>query len=201
MYTEIVFDLETQKLFDEAHSSDPADLGVSIVSLYHRRLDENLKEIDGQLYSFWFDQLESMWSLFANVDRVVGFNSLGFDVPVLAPLCPFNLKKLNHLDLMDEVKRVVGFRVSLDALAQKTLGHTKTDSGINAAIYWQKHDETSLKKLKEYCQADVLVTRDLYDHGLSHGELKFIDRWNYLRQVKVDFSYPQNGDIPQMGLF
>jgi DEAD/DEAH box helicase domain-containing protein len=203
VYTEIIFDLETQKLFDEIKTYNPADLGISLVSLYHRHLDENYEETNGQMHSFWVDQIPQMWPLFANVDRIIGFNSLGFDIPALLPHCPYNFKKLNHFDIMDQVKRVIGFRLSLDALARQTLGHTKTDSGVNAAIYWQKHDPSSLQKLQQYCEADVLVTRDLYDYGLKNGQLKFIDKWNYPRLIKVDFSYPpkDSSSQSQMGLF
>ena len=54
---EVIFDLETQKFFDDTGTTDPADLGVSIVSLYRRQLDPDLAEISGKLYSFWEHEL------------------------------------------------------------------------------------------------------------------------------------------------
>ena len=45
-YTEVIFDIETKKIFEDIGSNDPAGLGVSIVSLYKRILDENFNEVD-----------------------------------------------------------------------------------------------------------------------------------------------------------
>ena len=42
---EIFFDIETKKLFDQIENRDNLpDLGVSIVSLYRRKLEQNLSE-------------------------------------------------------------------------------------------------------------------------------------------------------------
>lgn len=58
MLTEVVFDVETKTFFDEAGTLDPSKLGVSIVSLYARKLDKNLKEIEGKMLSFWESEFE-----------------------------------------------------------------------------------------------------------------------------------------------
>jgi DEAD/DEAH box helicase domain-containing protein len=199
-YRELIFDIETQKLFDDIQSGNPADLGVSIVSVY-KRLVEKGKELEGQMFSFWIHDLSGLWPLFANVDRIIGFNSLKFDVPVLAPLSPFDLKPLHHFDMLDIIKDILGHRLSLDTLATATLGTGKTDSGLNAVTYWQQSTPESLAKLQHYCEHDVIVTRDLYDYGVAHGHLKYLDRWNTPRIVDVDFSYPKSDSVPQMGLF
>ena len=52
MYTEVIFDLETQKFFDEIEGFDPSNLGVSVLSLYVRTLDKDFKEIKGEMVSF-----------------------------------------------------------------------------------------------------------------------------------------------------
>ncbi len=202
MITEVFFDIETKKLFQDIQTSNPADLGVSIVSVYKRQLDENLNEINGEMISFWESDFSKMWPVFSNVDRIVGFNSLGFDVPALIPLCPYNFKKLTHFDIMDKVKSSLGFRLSLDALAKETIGHSKIDIGTNAVVYWNQATEESLAKLKKYCEMDVLVTRDVYDYGLKFGHLKYKDKWNTPRIVEIDFSYPKKDTKnDQMGLF
>jgi RNase_H superfamily len=200
-YTEVIFDIETKKIFDDITTNDPADLGISIVSLYKRVLDENFNEVDGQIYSFWEEEFSQMWPLFANVDRIIGFNSLHFDVPALVPLAPYDFKKLTHFDIMDHVKNAVGFRLSLNSIASETLHHTKTDHGLNAVKYWGEHTPESLDKLKKYCEADVIVTKEVYDYGLKNRQLKFIDKWNTPRTFPVDFSYPPKTVAPQMGLF
>lgn len=201
MVTEVIFDIETKKIFDDITTNDPADLGISIICLYKRVLDDNLNEVDGQAYSFFEADFPKMWPLFANVDRIIGFNSLHFDVPAMCPLAPYDFKKLNHFDIMDHVKSAVGFRLSLNAIASETLGHTKIDHGLNAVKYWAEHTPESLAKLKKYCDMDVIVTKEVYDYGLKNCQLKFVDKWNTHRSFPVDFSYPKKSSAPQMGLF
>jgi DEAD/DEAH box helicase domain-containing protein len=201
MVTEVIFDIETKKIFEDIGSNDPAGLGISIVSLYRRTLDDNFNEVDGQIQSFWEDDFPQMWPIFTNVDRIIGFNSLHFDVPALVPLAPYDFNKLTHFDIMDHVKNAVGFRLSLNSIASETLGRTKIDHGLNAVYYWQEHSKKSLAKLKKYCESDVIITKEVYDYGLKNGKLKFIDKWNTVRTFPVNFSYPQADTTPQMGLF
>ena len=203
MHSEIIFDVETKKLFSDIEGNDPGDLGVSIVSLYKRKVDKGQKETEGKLLSFWEEDFDDMWSIFNSADRIIGFNSLGFDVPALLPYAPPEFAKLKHFDIMDEVKKEFGRRISLDDIAKETLGSVKTDIGINAVKYWEAGDQQSLTKLQKYCEADVLITRDVYDFAVREKNLKFKDKWNTLREVKLDFSYPveeasANG---QAGLF
>ena len=201
MHWEVIFDIETQKLFEDIDMSNIADLGVSIVSVYRRQLDQDFNEISGQIMSFWENELSQIWPLFSEADRIIGFNSLGFDIPVLQPHCQFNLKKLKHFDILEKIKNTLGFRLSLDALAKETLGKEKTDIGTNAVTYWQQHTPQSLDKLESYCQADVLITKEIYDFGLKNRFLKYKDKWNTPRIVEVDFSYPPPPAKQQIGLF
>lgn len=189
--TEVIFDLETQKFFDEINDFDPAKLGVSVLSLYIRTVDNNNNEIDGEMLSFWEEDLKKTWEIFNKADRIIGFNSKRFDVPALKPYLPLELAKLPHFDILEQVKDVNGRRVSLDAIAGETLGKRKIDDPRNAITYWAKHDEISLSKLKRYCEEDVVLTRDIYDFGLKNKKLIFKDYWNTIRTIEVDFSYPE----------
>lgn len=198
---EVIFDCETKKFFDAIEEFDPSKPGVSLVSLYIRETDEEGTEKGGEMKSFWEEDFSSMWPLFEKADRIVGFNSIGFDVPALSPYCPPVFPKLNHFDILAHVKQSQGKRVSLDSLARATLGTSKNDTGENAIAYWQKGDKDSLAKLKKYCEMDVKITTDIYDFGKKNGYLKFIDFWNEIREVKVDFSYPQEEQNGQNSLF
>jgi len=190
MFTEVIFDLETQKFFDEIEGSDPADLGVSILSMYVRTLDENFKEIKGGMISFFEPDLAKAWEIFKKADRIVGFNSKHFDVPALKNYLPLELTKIPHLDILEIVRAVNGKRVSLGAIANGTLGDHKADDPRNAITYWAKHDEESLKKLKFYCEEDVRLTMEVLDYGLKNKTLTFKDYWNDTKTIEVDFSYP-----------
>jgi DEAD/DEAH box helicase domain-containing protein len=202
MINEVVFDIETKKLFSDIEGDNPADLEVSIVSLYERQLDENFKETSGSIKSFWEDDFKKMWPIFQKADRIIGFNSLGFDVPALTPHANFPFDKLSHFDLLAKVKEVLGHRLSLDALAKETIGTTKIGVGTDAVKFWNMGDKKSLKLLKEYCEADVIITKDVYDFGLKNKYLKYTDKWNTVREVEVDFSYPaEKTDKKQIGMF
>lgn len=184
MYFEVIFDCETKKFFDDTGDFDPSKLGVSIVSVY----------AEGEMQSFWEKDFGEMFKIFENAGRIIGFNSIGFDVPALSPYLPPHWPKLKHFDILDQIKKVEGKRISLDALAKATLGSTKSDSGENAIKYWNARDEVSLAKLQKYCEMDVAITRDIYNFAFKNGYLKYIDFWNEIHEVKVDFSYPKNED-------
>lgn len=188
---EVFFDCETKKFFDDVESFDPAKLGVSVVSVYSRTLNDDFKEVKGKMESYWEAGFPKMWEIFSKADRIIGFNSIGFDVPALAPYSPISFANLPHFDVFQKVRDTLGKRVSLASLAKGTLGLDKTDNGENAIAYWNKGDPKSLKKLKDYCESDVLLTRDVYDHVLGNGFLKYMDFWNEVRDIKLDFSYPK----------
>lgn len=188
---EVFFDVETKKLFHEVENRDVTKLGVSIVSVYQREIDSQFREIKGQMRSYWEKDFADLWKVLHDADRIIGFNSISFDSAVLQPYAPFALNKLSHFDMLDEIRKVLGHRLSLNALASQTLGTAKSDVGTNAVVYFAKGDAESLAKLQSYCEADVLITRDLYDFGVRNKHLKYLDKWNTLRKVEIDFSYPQ----------
>ena len=213
---EVIFDIETKKFFDEVNVRKPEDLGISIVSAYRREIDRELRELKGEMKSFWptdakamvgkeelfFDQ---MWSWFEEADRIIGFNSLGFDVPAVNAVYRGDFAKLKHFDVMKIIKDVFGHRVKLDSVAKESLGQGKNASGADAIAWWTKGDPKSLAKLKKYCEMDVEVTKGIYDYGMKNRKLKFKDHWNELREIEVDFSYPKDEQPKkveqQMGLF
>ncbi|OGD71620.1 hypothetical protein A3A84_03035 [Candidatus Collierbacteria bacterium RIFCSPLOWO2_01_FULL_50_23] len=211
---EVIFDIETMSLFGDNGATAPEHLGVSVVSAYRREMDSLGNEIRGKMKSFWDNSakntdggefgFEGLWEMFGEADRIIGFNSLGFDVPALAPtFAPRNLFGLPHFDILDKVRNVLGHRLSLDAIAKETLGYTKIDDGLNAVRYWKSQDPESMSKLRRYCEMDVVVTTDVYKYAVKNGKLKYKDKWNEVREVGVDFSYPKVKEEPelQMNLF
>jgi DEAD/DEAH box helicase domain-containing protein len=214
---EVCFDIETKKFFEEIESRDPAGLGISIISVLRREIDSDGKIINEEMKSFWDpfgepnrpkstkEEMDLMWGWFDEADRIIGFNSLGFDVPALAPIYPNgDFKKLPHFDIIVKVKEAFVKRVSLQAIVRETLWETKTASGGDAVEYWAKGDKESLEKLRIYCEKDVEATMKVYDYGMKNKKLRFKDHWNELREIEVDFSYPKiepKSDELQMGLF
>jgi DEAD/DEAH box helicase domain-containing protein len=198
---EVIFDTETKKFFDEFTGSDASKLGVSITSVYSRTVDENFNEIEGKMESYWEKDFPEMFKLFEKADRIIGFNSFTFDIPALSPYLPAHWPKLNHFDILDELKKIEGKRMSLDSLAKATLGSKKNDSGENAIKYWAEGTPKALARLKKYCEMDVEITTRIYDYAMKNKTLKYIDFWNETHEIKLDFSYPEPEPILQNSLF
>ena len=90
---------------------------------------------------------------------VIGFNTKYFDYAVIQPyLKEVIIKSLPSCDLMEDVTNVLGHRLSLDSIAQATLGTQKSGHGLDAIRYFR---EGNMEKLKSYCLDDVRITRDI----------------------------------------
>jgi DEAD/DEAH box helicase domain-containing protein len=159
----IVLDLETQKSFDEVGGrSNLRLLRVSVAGIYSYKQDAF------RTFTEW--ETPDLGNILFQADRVVGFNLKRFDYPVLEPYLKRPLNHLPTLDILEEVERRLGHRLSLDHLAKATLGQGKTGSGLDAI---QQFRNGEIEKLKSYCLADVRLTRDLYEFGKTHGFLKY----------------------------
>ncbi len=214
---EVIYDIETKNFFDD-QMTEPHQLGISIVSAYRRELDQRFNEVQGEMRSFWTPEVLSvvgaseyifdhMWEWFEEADRIIGYNSFGFDNPAMNGIYDKgDFTKLKHFDVLDEIRKSFGHRVKLDSVAKETLGTGKFANGADAVMWWGKGDPESLANLKKYCEIDVEVTKGVYDYGLKNRTLKFKDRWNEPREIEVDFTYPTEVVIEapvelQMGLF
>ncbi|TXH00459.1 MAG: hypothetical protein E6R05_07005 [Candidatus Moraniibacteriota bacterium] len=174
----LVFDVETKKAFDEVGGYYPEKLGVSIIGTYWR--DDNGEEYVG----YREDNFSPFWRKLESADLVVGFNSIGFDYATLKPYYTGSFEQFPSLDIMLEMEKHLGHRVSLDAVAKETLGEQKNGHGLDAIRYYHDGDWESLEK---YCLQDVKVTKDLYDYGVKYKVLRFKNKWNNLIEVPVNF--------------
>ena len=177
----VVFDVETKKAFDEVGGYYPEKLGVSLSGVYYRDTDSGEEWLRG----FREEEFPEMFRVFERADRIVGFNSIGFDMPALSPYYVGDLLALPNLDIMLEIQKQVEHRVALDAVAKETLGIQKSGHGLDAIRYYHDGDWDALTK---YCLRDVEVTRDLYDHGCQHKILTFKNKWNRVVEVPVEFN-------------
>lgn len=182
----VVFDVETKKAFDEVGGYFPDKLGVSVSGVWCGEMGST-----GTLRGFREEEFGEMFKIFESADRIVGFNSIDFDMVALKPYYVGNLLKLPNFDILQEVEKKVGYRVKLDAIAKETLGIQKGGNGLDAITYYH---EQNWDKLIKYCLQDVEITRDLYLYGLANGELKYKNKWNELVRVRVDFGYHDKKD-------
>ncbi len=191
---QVILDVETKKTFDQVGGYFPDRLEISFVGACVREGFTG----KGEMLSFFENDLKELFELLERADVVIGFNVDGFDMQTFLPYYQGDINKIPTLDLMLRIKDSVGHRISLDAVAQETLGIGKTGDGLDAIRYYEMGQ---LEELKKYCLQDVAVTRDLYDHGLHKGMVKFKNKWNRLIEANVDFRFtPKKNAGVQMTL-
>ena len=158
-----VFDIETQRSAREVGGWHRAErMGISVAVLYDSLLDDYLV--------FRENEIDELVSCLEKCDLVVGFNNKRFDNRVLSRYTDFNLSSLPTLDILEEVKNRLGYRLSLDRLAENTLGVKKSADGLQA-LKWYR--EGRIDKIIKYCRKDVEIARDLLLFGRDNGYLLF----------------------------
>lgn len=172
----IVFDLETQNIFQDTGSSDPTSLDLSVVSLYDSESDTYLTAT--------IDEVQNIWPTIEHADVLVGYNSNHFDIPILNKYYPGDLTQIKSIDLLEEIKESLGRRLRLDSVAQATVGAKKSADGLAAVRWWR---EGNIKAIKKYCEQDVKVTKEVFEYALQHGHIKFKDG-SQKREVPIDTS-------------
>lgn len=171
----IVFDIETKETFEDIGGYFPEKLSPSLVGIYSFAKDE--------LRGFTEDEFSELWPYFADADLIIGFNSDGFDIPILAKLYP-PLKEIQSLDLLREIYVSAGHRVKLDSVAEATLGKHKTADGLEAIKMYR---EGRIEELRAYCLSDVAITRDVYNYGKEKGHI-LATSFSGPKEIKVDFN-------------
>ena len=172
----IVFDLETQNIFQDVGGNDPAALDVSVVSIYDSQTDSYT--------TVTIDELNQLWPIIEGADALVGYNSNHFDVPLLNKYYPGDLTQLKSIDLLESIKESLGRRLRLDSVAQATVGAKKSADGLQAVRWWR---EGKVEEVKKYCEQDVRVTKKVFEYALEHGHVKFKDGYRK-REIPIDTS-------------
>ena len=161
-----VFDLETQRSALEVGGWHKAHLmRVSCGVVYDSKENRFIVYEEAQIDQL-IDHLKTL-------DLVIGFNSKRFDYKVLNGYSDFDFMQLPAFDILEAVKDRLGFRLSLDRIAEATLGQSKSGSGLDALRWWQ---EGRMDLIIEYCRKDVLITRDLYLFARKNGYLLYRER-------------------------
>jgi DEAD/DEAH box helicase domain-containing protein len=175
---QVFFDLETQKLFDEVGGRFPGKLLLACAVTY------STAKKDYSLY--WERDVQALVEELRSADQVIGFNIREFDYEVLKPYTPgFNFASLRTLDLLLDLQRKLNFRLPLDALAKACLGTNKSADGIQS-VKWFRAGEH--EKVAEYCQADVEITRRIYEFGHDNGFVYYYSRLGSKLKVNVNWS-------------
>ena len=173
----VYFDLESQKLFEDVGGRDASKLLLACgVTWATQRNDFAV---------YWEKDAPSLVDELKSADRVIGFNIINFDYEVLKPYAPtVNFRSFRSLDMMQDVYRTLGFRLSLDSIAKATLGTTKMADGLQSVI-WYRNGE--LEKVAEYCKSDVEITRRIYEFGRDNGFVNYYSRLGSKLKLPVNW--------------
>lgn len=192
MLKKIVLDLETQKSFDEVGGRGKNHLlKVSVCGIYDY--------IQNKYLIYEERELPKLAPLLQAADQIIGFNIKDFDFAVLQPYLNFDLSTVPHFDLLSEIEQILGHRISLETVAQGTVGSGKSGSGKEALLYWRNG---RLDLLKKYCLDDVKITRQVYEYALKNQKLLYRDFFK-IREIPLKCAEPlaRQGVLQQTVLF
>jgi DEAD/DEAH box helicase domain-containing protein len=128
--------------------------------------------------------LEHLCRRLRELDLVIGFNLKRFDYQVLQPYTEIRLAELPTLDILEEVHQLLGHRLSLGHLAERTLGEGKTGDGLLAL---ELYAAGKWEELESYCRQDVSLTHRLFEFGVLNGYLLYQHRQGALVRLPVDW--------------
>jgi len=160
----LIVDIETKTLVDAVGGwKNFKQLEVSVACAFDSQTNE--------FHSYTEDKLSDLVKLCQ--DRLlIGYNLVGFDLPILEKYGLPTWQQLDVFDIMLDVHNVSGWKyVKLDKIAQATLGVGKSADGLMAVEWWKQGD---VEKIIEYCLKDVEVTRDIFLHGLNKGFIEIL---------------------------
>lgn len=157
----VVFDVETKHTFREF--SEHKKLGVSLATAYDYATDTG--------YSFLEHELGDMFRLFENASCVIGYNIIGFDLPVLQAYYPGDIMQFQAFDILDDIRENLGRRLALNDVVAATLGKKKSGNGLQAIEYYR---DGRIEELRQYCLDDTMLTKQLFDYGVQNSQIFYM---------------------------
>lgn len=174
----VYFDLETQKTAGDVGGWGHKDKMLMSVGVTY-----STERASYRIYSE--RQVEALIQELQRADLVVGYNVEKFDYGVLMAYTILDLPSaLYTLDMLVEVEKRLGHRLSLEAIAQASLGVGKIADGLDAIRWWR---EGRVRDVAEYCCFDVKVTKMVHEFGVQNGYVLYNDRFGKVQQVEIDW--------------
>ena len=177
-YRIITFDLETQRSAQEVGGWQNAHLMRVSVGV-------TWDSIDKKFEVFYENDMDALVNKLKTADLVVGFNQIRFDYKVLGAYTSEDFSALPSFDILAEIHKVLGFRLSLDRIASATLNKPKIADGLMALKWWK---EGKMDKIVKYCTSDVEITRDVFEHGLKEGFLLYEKKPHGVVKLPVEWN-------------
>ncbi len=173
----VYFDLETQKIFEEVGGRNASKLLLACGVTWSTERND--------FAVYWEKDATALVAELKSADKVIGFNIINFDYEVLKPYAPNeNFRSFRSTDMLQDIFRTLGFRISLDSIAKATLKAEKTADGLQS-VEWFKNGE--LDKVAEYCKADVDITRRVYEFGRENGFVHYYSKLGSKLKVAVNW--------------
>lgn len=169
----VVIDLETKHTFREY--DDPKKLGVSVIAVFNYK--------NNQQNIFIEKELNNLFPILENCSYIIGFNINSFDLPVLQAYYPGNINHFKTFDILDDIKNILGKRLSLNDVVKATLDKKKTGHGLQAIDFYK---EGKWEELKKYCLDDVMLTKELFDFGVNNKKISYFNE-NGKVDINVDW--------------
>ncbi len=143
---------------------DPSSMNLTVACIHDTETD--------LFTSYEVGELPKLWPILERADLLIGYNSDHFDIPILNRYYAGDLSKIRSLDLLAEIKNVLGRRIKLDSVASGTLDKKKTGNGLDAIKWW---NEGKKDKVIKYCIDDVRITKEIYEYALQNGKVRYSD--------------------------
>lgn len=169
----VVLDLETKYTFREF--SDHKKLETSVVAIYDYKKEKPC--------IFLEKELNKLFPILENASYIVGYNIESFDLPVLSRYYPGNIEHFSLFDILKDIKSKAGKSMALNEVLSATLGVKKSGHGLMAIDYYK---EGKIDELKKYCLDDTMLTKALFDYGVTKGEIFYLNEKGKM-SIKVDW--------------
>lgn len=155
----IVLDIET-KFFGDERSLDEQEVAVAGIMDTDR----------GSVYEFFLQpELERLLDRLRVASTIVGHNILSFDYAVLEADSGRNVRselEEKTVDTLETIKEEHGRRVSLDELADATLGRRKDVVATGVPALWR---QGRVLEVLNRNRSDVELSRDVFEFGRDFG--------------------------------
>ncbi|MCX5908091.1 MAG: DUF1998 domain-containing protein, partial [Deltaproteobacteria bacterium] len=174
----LFLDIETQRSAEEVGGWHNKHLmRVAAVVVYD--------SLEGDYEVYEEDRVHELIAKMKTAELIVGFNIVDFDYSVLRGYSGFRFSDLPTFDILQDVFSQLGYRLSLNHLAHKTLKTEKSADGLQS-LQWFK--EGKIEEVITYCKKDVEITKDLFLFGLAHGYLLFETKAGQLVRLPVQWN-------------
>lgn len=158
----VVIDLETKHTFREF--SEPGKLGITVAAVFNYK--------DQRQDIFREKEISKLFPILENCSYVIGYNIDSFDLPVLQPYYPGKIEQFKTFDILVDIKKIIGKRLALNDVIKATLDKKKTGHGLEAIDFYK---EGKWEELEKYCMADVMLTKELFDYGITNKKISYLN--------------------------